>query len=52
MLSISGWVGEALLKAAIIIMITGAGGAFGMVLQNSGIKDVIGVSMADWNIGL
>jgi GntP family gluconate:H+ symporter len=42
MLSGTGWVGEAVLGAATIIIITGAGGAFGKVLQNSGIADVIG----------
>jgi len=31
MLSSTGWVGKALQNAAIIILITGAGGAFGMV---------------------
>jgi len=41
MLSPSGWVGEAVIAAATIIIITGCGGAFGYVLQNSGIGDVI-----------
>jgi len=45
MLSGSGWVGEAVLAAATIIIITGAGGAFGKVLQDSGIADVIGTSL-------
>lgn len=52
MLSGSGWVGKGLHDAAIILMITGAGGAFGRVLQNSGIADTIGASMADLNLGL
>ena len=42
MLSTSGWVGEAVIAAASIIVITGCGGAFGKVLQNSGIGDVVG----------
>ena len=42
MLSDQGWVGKALRDAAVIIMITGAGGIFGKVLQNSGLADVIG----------
>jgi len=42
MLSGSGWVGEAVIAAATIIVITGCGGAFGKVLQNSGIGDVVG----------
>lgn len=40
-LSASGWVGQAVVPAAIIIIITGCGGAFGKVLQNSQISDVI-----------
>jgi GntP family gluconate:H+ symporter len=41
MISASGWVGQAVLAAATIIIITGCGGAFGKVLQNSGISDVV-----------
>lgn len=52
MLSTSGWVGEGLLAAAMIIMITGAGGAFGKVLQNSGIADIIGKGISSMSIGL
>ena len=46
MLSSRGWVGKAVLAAATIIVITGAGGAFGKVLQNSGIGDAIGDSLS------
>lgn len=52
LLSSSGWVGEGMLAAAMIIMITGAGGAFGQVLQNSGIADIIGKGMSSMSIGL
>ena len=52
MLSTSGWVGQAVIDAAIIITITGAGGAFGKVLQNSGIAKVIGDSLASANLGI
>jgi len=41
MLSTSGWVGAAVIAAATIIIITASGGAFGKVLQNSGISDFI-----------
>ncbi|HUX94966.1 MAG TPA: GntP family permease [Bacteroidales bacterium] len=41
MISPAGWVGEAVLAAATIIIITGCGGAFGQVLQNSGLGDFI-----------
>lgn len=51
-LSAGGWVGEGLRAAAIIIIITGAGGAFGKVLQNSGIAQVIGAGMSGNNLGL
>ncbi len=39
--STSGWVGQAVVAAATIIIITGCGGAFGKVLQNSGISDTL-----------
>lgn len=52
MLSASGWVGKALLDSALIILVTGAGGAFGKVLQNSGIASLIGDSLSDANIGV
>ena len=52
MLSTTGWVGKALLNAAIIIMITGAGGSFGMVLRNSPIAGVIGESLSTANLGI
>jgi GntP family gluconate:H+ symporter len=41
MLSTSGWVGESIVAAATIIVITGAGGAFGEVLKGSGISKFI-----------
>ncbi len=52
MLSGTGWVGQGLLNAAIIIMITGAGGAFGNVLRNSDIADVIGDVISKANLGI
>lgn len=52
MLGSSGWVGEAVLAAATIIIITGAGGAFGKVLQNSGIADQVGGTLASWHLGI
>jgi gluconate:H+ symporter, GntP family len=48
----SGWVGEAILTAAIIILITGAGGAFGRVLLNSGFAQASGEAMSSWGLGL
>lgn len=52
MFSQSGWVGEAILAAAIIILITGAGGAFGRVLLESGFAQAFGGAMAAWGLGL
>ena len=52
MLSAAGWVGEAVVSAATILIITGAGGAFGKVLQNSGIADAIGESIASLQMGI
>jgi gluconate:H+ symporter, GntP family len=51
-LSEEGWVGKALKDAAIIILITGAGGAFGKILQNSGIANSLGEMLSRWNLGL
>lgn len=39
--TLSGWIGEGLVSAAPILLITGAGGAFGRVITNSGVADVI-----------
>ena len=52
MLSTSGWVGKSLAASASIILITGAGGIFGKVLQNSGIADIIGDTLADMNLSI
>jgi len=52
MLSERGWVGEAIRNSALIILITGAGGAFGKVLQSSGIAEVIGGGSGLIELGL
>ncbi len=52
MLSTSGWVGNALKSAAIIILITGAGGAFGKVLQNSDMAVLLGDNLRETGLGL
>ena len=52
MLSTTGWIGQSLTGAASIILITGAGGIFGKVLQNSGIADVIGSTLADVHLSI
>ncbi|SDD94838.1 predicted D-glycerate permease [Pricia antarctica] len=52
MLATTGWVGKALADASNIILITGAGGIFGTVLQNSGIADVLASSLSGANLGI
>lgn len=52
LLSTTGWVGKSLTSAAVIIMITAAGGSFGMMLRNSGIADILGESLAGANVGI
>ncbi len=47
-----GWVGDGIVAAGTIIVITGAGGAFGKVLQGSGIADAIGESLAGAQLGI
>src|SRR5690606_28303112 len=53
-LSSTGWRGQALVTAAPIILITGAGGVFGAMLQNSGLGDLVSsnLSGAEWGIFL
>lgn len=52
LLSASGWIGEAILLAAPVILITGAGAIFGKMLQNSGIGDLVTSTMSDANWGI
>ncbi|CAM3192323.1 GntP family permease [Filibacter tadaridae] len=39
--TLTGWIGEGVKEAAPILLITGAGGAFGKVISNSGVADLI-----------
>ena len=52
MLGSSGWVGEAIKGAAIIILITGAGGALGKVLQNSELGSLLSGLIQNAGLGL
>ena len=52
MLSTTGWIGKALLSAAVIILITGAGGSFGMVLRNSEIASILSSSLSEINLSI
>jgi len=47
-----GWIGEAVMSAGSIIVITGAGGAFGKILQAADIAAVIGDQLAGARLGL
>ena len=51
-LSSTGWIGESLVTAAPVILITGAGGVFGKMLQNSGIADLVSDNLSRANLGL
>lgn len=52
LLSASGWFGEALIIAAPVILITGAGGVFGKMLENSGIADHVSSNIMAGNLSL
>jgi gluconate:H+ symporter, GntP family len=52
LLSSSGWIGESILLAAPVILITGAGAVFGKMLQNSGIGELVTSNMSDANWGI
>ncbi len=51
-LSASGWVGQAIRDSASILLITGAGGIFGTILQRSGIADTLGAFLVDYEWGV
>jgi GntP family gluconate:H+ symporter len=52
LLSSTGWIGESLVVAAPIILITGAGGVFGKMLENSGIAALVSsnINAASWGL--
>ncbi|MEM6631954.1 MAG: GntP family permease [Bacteroidota bacterium] len=52
MLSSTGWMGPALRDAAVIIIITGAGGAFGKVIQQSPLADTLAEMMSGTQAGI
>lgn len=51
-LSTTGWVGKAIGDASNILLITGAGGVFGTILQNSGIATAMADALSGANIGI
>lgn len=52
LLSNDGWVGKSMKDSASILLITGAGGIFGTMLQNSGIADQITNLVEGKNLGI
>jgi GntP family gluconate:H+ symporter len=50
--TLTGWVGEGVLAAGPILLITGAGGAFGAVLKETKIGEVIGQVLAGYHLGI
>jgi GntP family gluconate:H+ symporter len=50
--STTGWIGEAVLAAAMIIVVTGCGGAFGKVLEASGIAQAISNLFGSSNLSI
>lgn len=52
LLASTGWIGDSLVTAAPIILITGAGGVFGKMLQNSGIADLVSTNLSGASLGL
>jgi GntP family gluconate:H+ symporter len=46
------WVTQGLKNAGVIILITGAGGAFGTVLRATDIGDTMGEIMSQWQVGI
>ena len=49
---INGWIGKGMVNAAAIIMITGAGGAFGQVLKSTPIGSYLGEALSVYNLGI
>lgn len=47
---VGGWLSEAAASAGLIILITGAGGAFGQVLRDSGVGDELAETIAAWSL--
>ncbi len=50
--TLTGWVGEGISTAAPILLITGAGGAFGTILKETHIGETLGYLLADYQLGI
>ncbi|NED99041.1 GntP family permease [Phytoactinopolyspora halotolerans] len=47
---VGGWLAQAASAAGLILLITGAGGALGQVLRDSGVGDELAEAIASWNL--
>ncbi len=50
--AVSDWMSKGVKDAALILAITGAGGAFGKILKSSPLADYLGASLSTMNIGI
>lgn len=50
--TLTGWIGEGITAAAPILLITGAGGAFGSILKETHIGETLGNLLADYQLGI
>ncbi len=50
--TLTGWIGEGIKQAGPIILITGAGGAFGAIIKATPMADLIGGGLASLGLGL
>jgi len=50
--TLSGWIGDGITAAAPILLITGAGGAFGTILKETQIGDAMGTILAGYELGI
>jgi len=50
--TLTGWIGDGISAAAPILLITGAGGAFGTILKESQIGEILGNMLAGYELGI
>ncbi len=50
--AVHGWMNDGVKHAALILAITGAGGAFGAILKASPMSGFLGENMSGWNLGI
>ncbi len=50
--TLTGWIGDGITAAAPILLITGAGGAFGTILKEAHIGDTLGNILAGYQLGI